>query len=688
MLLQLIISGLITGSLYALAGVGLTVIYKATEVMNFAQGDMAALVAFAALWGMQHVHLPYGVAFALAVVAGALFAGVVQYVLVRRLQNRSALSVVVATLGLGLIINAVVVQWFGSEGTSFPPILADHEVRIGAAVVSTNSLLSFGIALAALAAVWLLFQRTKAGMIIRAAYQNPNAARLMGVNLQRVYLGVWALSGALGALSALLLAPILYLDPNVLNLVLLSAFTAVVLGGFGSLVGAAVGGLVLGVVSNLLGAYVSTNFQNSFVFLMLLLVLLIRPVGLFGQRSLVKHADRVDFGASARRQVRWRPVLIARGLVVRMAHAVTARRAQAVTARAVPATKPAPASTGVAASSWLDRANTPLGRRLLVGVLILVVAMLAPFVVDGPTLAILATAAIGAPVVLSLVVLTGYTAQASLGQAAFMAVGAFVTGVLSNRTDIPFPIIMLLAVLASVFVGVVIGIPGTRLSGLYLAVATLGFGIAVPEVLINLPGLTGGYQGLQVSPPFTSDGGRYYFAVIAVAIVFVVVWRLLRSSIGRRWKALRDSEAGAASIGINPMLLKTGGFAVSAALAGFGGSLYALVLGYVVPDGFSFNQSILYLVAAVIGGLESTLGAILGALIITLVPFYASSGSGELPQFIFGGAVILIVIVMPLGLAEILHQLLAWLVGLPGARKRSRRGLDVRGGMPREAPHA
>ncbi len=298
MLLRLIVDGVITGSLYALAGMGVVVIYKASGVINFAQGDMAMVATFLAFYLFTVVHLPFIAVLVLTILAAAAFGVLTQIAIVRPIEERPVMQIIVATLGFSLMLNGAAVALFGTEPRAFPPIVSGS-VSLGAFVLPFQELAAFAIALAALAAVYVFFTHTRMGMIFRATYQNPMVAGLMGINVKLVAVGVWALGGALGALAGILLAPRHYLDANVLDQIMIAAIVAVVLGGFGSIPGAAIGGVTLGIMQNLVGAYLDTHFQSTAIFIILLAILVVRPYGLFGGKLLVRE-ERRTFGFTRR----------------------------------------------------------------------------------------------------------------------------------------------------------------------------------------------------------------------------------------------------------------------------------------------------------------------------------------------------------------------------------------------------
>lgn len=304
------------------------------------------------------------------------------------------------------------------------------------------------------------------------------------------------------------------------------------------------------------------------------------------------------------------------------------------------------------------------GHRFWYG-LLLVALLLAPLALPEYWLAQLTFVLIYGIAGLGLMLLSGFTGQFSLGHAAFLGVGAYTQGVLTNLGWL-FPLAMLMAALLAAAVGVVVGLPALRVKGIYLGMATLAFGVIVEEVFARWESVTGGNAGLQVKAPaiggFTLDSGEgFYFLCLALAVLATLaILNLLRAPTGRAFVAIRDSEVSAQSMGIHLARYKTLSFALSAALAGVAGALYAHKLSFLSPDQFSVLQSIDLLLMVVIGGLGSVHGAFLGAVFLISMPQLISLAKGWLPEaigmapglqaFVYGLVLIAFVLFEPLGL--------------------------------------
>jgi branched-chain amino acid transport system permease protein len=283
--LQYVISGLATGSIYALVALGLALIYRSTRILNFAHGDITTAGTFFALT-LLGLHLPFGLAFVLALLMGALLAMAFYFCVLVPAQRREAtqLGQIILTLGLGLILQGLVSHFGGTEPQSFPFPLSDTKVyHFGGVVISQLSLGTFGIGLLTCLLFYLLVQKTRLGLAMRATSENLPAAQTMGIPTRGILALSWGLAAFLGVLAGIFLAPALLLDPFFMLEPFLKGFAAAILGGLNSLPGGIVGGLILGVTESLAGGYVSIAFKNTFAFLIIILVLLVRPEGLLGK---------------------------------------------------------------------------------------------------------------------------------------------------------------------------------------------------------------------------------------------------------------------------------------------------------------------------------------------------------------------------------------------------------------------
>ena len=280
-LVHVVVSGLATGSIYALMGLALVIVYNATRTLNFAQGDMLMVSAFIG-WTAHRAGLPLLAAAGVAIAASAGLAWAVERIVIRRAISATHWDVLIITLGLSLALRAGAgVVWTHDE-FPFPSFFDDRPVAVGAVRVSPGALGIIAASLALMAALWMLFTRTRVGRAMRAVAQNQTAARLMGISVERVYSTSWMLAAAVGAVAGVLVAPVIFLSSK-MGLIVINGFTAAVIGGFGSMPGAVLGWMLLGVIENLAPLYLPSGIRYSVPFLLLIAILVVRPAGLLGQ---------------------------------------------------------------------------------------------------------------------------------------------------------------------------------------------------------------------------------------------------------------------------------------------------------------------------------------------------------------------------------------------------------------------
>jgi len=287
-LLQLAVQGVSIGAIYSLVALGLVLGYKATEVLNFAHGDVLMLSAFLGWWMIVGLGLSFWTAFPLVLIAVAALCHLLEARVMRVIVGQPQFAGVMLTIGIGFMIRGGVSMVFGPESRSYPTPWADHTTRLFGAVVGDLNLVILAAALGVTALLFVFLRRTSLGIAVQAASQNQLAAYVCGVRVKRLNSLVWAISGAIAALCGLLLAPITLVDLS-LWFVVLKALAALVLGGFGSVPGAIVGGLLIGLVEQLSGVYLPDGFKDVMPYLVLIGVLVLYPRGLLGD----SHGRRV-----------------------------------------------------------------------------------------------------------------------------------------------------------------------------------------------------------------------------------------------------------------------------------------------------------------------------------------------------------------------------------------------------------
>lgn len=281
---QLVASGLALGSIYALLALSLVLINKATDVVNFAQGEMAMFGTFICFTLLTRLKLPLPVVFVLGVPIGAAIGIATERITMRPLQSAPQVNALIATIGLWTIFHNGAGWIWGYDPVPVPSLFSSVPLNLAGVRISENSLGIIGMSVLVVVLLYLFFEYTRTGIAMRAASLNRRAAQLMGVNVARVSLLAWGLASAISIVSGLLIAPLTFLDSKMMLEVLLKAFAGAILGGFNSLPGAAIGCLAIGVLENLFAAYISSAFRDTFVFTIIIAVLMIRPQGLFTRR--------------------------------------------------------------------------------------------------------------------------------------------------------------------------------------------------------------------------------------------------------------------------------------------------------------------------------------------------------------------------------------------------------------------
>ena len=305
--------------------------------------------------------------------------------------------------------------------------------------------------------------------------------------------------------------------------------------------------------------------------------------------------------------------------------------------------------------------------------LLLVALLVFPFLVKNYRVFQFNLVLVYAVAILGLNVLTGYNGQISLGHGAFYAVGAYVAAVMMEKLGVPYWLTLPAAGLLCFAFGFLLGFPALRLGGHYLALATFGLALAMPQLLKykKLEGMTGGEQGIVLTKPdapfsfslfgqpLSPDRWLYFFTLMVAALMFLLAWNLLRGRVGRALIAIRDHPIAATAMGINLPMFKSLAFGVSAAFTGVAGALGAIAVAFVSPDSFTVTLSIFLLVGVVVGGLASIPGAIFGAIFIQYVPNIADQISKSAPTAIYGVLLIGLMYLMPTGVMGMVQKLRA-----------------------------
>ncbi|PDT81155.1 branched-chain amino acid ABC transporter permease [Sinorhizobium sp. BJ1] len=281
---QLFVSGLATGSIYALAAIGFTLLWQASQTINFAQGEFIMLPAFLVLAGTQFLDLSFPVAMAIALVLSLLLLGLgFKRIIIDPLLPHGVLPIVIATIALGILMKESVKQFYTAEAQPFPALFSDRTLNVLGAAISVQDIAVLLIALGAVALLQLFLNGTKIGRCMQATAQNPNVAEILGVPVGRMILYTFLINGTLAFLASILISPIYlakFSNGETLGLI---AFIAAIVGGFNQIRGALAGGLLIGVIDNLSAAYVSASYRSAVPLILLIIIILVRPQGLLGK---------------------------------------------------------------------------------------------------------------------------------------------------------------------------------------------------------------------------------------------------------------------------------------------------------------------------------------------------------------------------------------------------------------------
>lgn len=605
--------GFVQGLIYGLLALGLVLVYKGTRVVNFAHPYFGLVAAFVCWWlTAQASYPPFSwlpfdpnslPRFAIAALLSLTFIGLyglgVEHGVMRRLRSAPRLVQLVATIALAQGAVGLVQLLFNRTDTQAAtfrslPVVLPQSVKfdIGARTVTPAEVQVLILVPLICAAAALFFTRTKFGVAIRAAAENVDAARLLGISANRVSMFVWTAGAVLAGLAGILVTETRgSLDVASLSTgFLIRALTAALIGGLVSLPGAVVGGLIVGVVEySVIWFFTQVVKSNDvslvsggpelFLFLLVIVFLIVRPGGLFGERE--ETEDKVAF------------VPTLRDLPARLRDTLAARAVR------------------------------------VIGIVLLAFGSLSSLIAGSATNDILIQVVIFAMIGVSLTVLMGYSGQISLGQWGLTGLGAFALANYFTRMHIPYLLALPLVVLTGMLVSLAIGLPALRIKGLYLAVVTLGFGLAAEFYLFKTTWFGNGTAGIQITQPklgpfdLSAPSGRplFFFSVIMLGLCVVVARNLARSRTGRGFFSVRENEKAAATLGVRLTRYRLLAFAVSGGIAALAGALYATNLGRADPFVWDTGRWALTLIAIVmIGGIGSLSGSVLGAFVVIGLP--------------------------------------------------------------------
>lgn len=595
------INGLAIGNIYALTAVGLAIIFGVGNLINFAHGSVYMIGAYVGWYCVSRLDLPLGVTFLIVALVCGVLGILIERVGLRSLQNSARIAPLLATIGISFMLDQLVQLVFTPNPQSFPNPLPTGRIPIGRVSIGSIDLLILAVGLASALILFFFLRYTKIGWALRATAQDRDAAAQMGVDVNAVNRTAFATASILGGIAGVLVG--MYFQtvyPTMSFSAGLKGFAANLLGGLGNIPGAIVGGLLLGLIESYGVAVFSSSYRNLFAFVIILIVLVLRPNGLFNHR----------------RQLPPEPL----------------------TGTFLMNKKPVPIP------------NWGIGLAVIAGILL-------PVIISNPyLLQTLTNAWLFGMLALSVTLVTGTAGQTSLGHAGFLAIGAYASALFSLRLGWPVEASILAAALVTAVLGTLFVLPAFRLRAHYVAIATLGIGEIVSQVILNWDGLTNGALGLSgiSSPSFfgqlvVTPRGVYWFALALLLLSVVFQWRLLRSPLGRTWRAIREDDVAAQAYGISLNRYKALAFAASAFIAGLSGAFTAHLYTYINHETFPNTTSILALTMVILGGMGNMMGAVLGAVVLTALP-EVFRPLADYRYLIYGLALLLIIRFRPQGL--------------------------------------
>ncbi|MGH9114542.1 MAG: ABC transporter permease [Acidimicrobiales bacterium] len=657
-----LVDGVCLGALYGLIGVGLVLIYRTARIINFAAAAIGAIPAIVALLLDIENGVSYLAVLPIALIGGPVLGAVVDVLVIRRFSRSPRLILTVVTLGVAQTLGVLgffIPIWMGALAGETPDVptpfttLQVHNGR-GQPVLTGNQVFALVVVVVIAAALAAFLRYTRVGIALRASAENADRAALLGIPVRRIQTAAWAIAGLVGAMGIFVSAPLIGVPSNASLgfATLLYALSAAVIGRMERIGTTLVAGMAIGIV---ITASV-THYGDSSVASAIMLPVILAAL-LFQRKGL---ARALDTGVS--------------------------------TYQALKEHRPIP-------KELRHLPEVQVARRLVMAVFV-ALAVVLPFVVGGPNLPDLILLPIYGIVSVSLVVLTGWAGQISLGQFAIVGFAAAVAGGLVANHNIGFFAALGLGVAAGAVIAVLVGLPALRIQGLYLAVTTLAFGFAMYDYVLNVHYPIGrallptGFTAHLERPlllqriDLTDDRSFYFVCLVFLFVVMMAAFSFRRFRSGRVLIAARDNQRAAPSYSINVVRTRLAAFAVSGGIAGLAGVLLAYAENNVVPGSFNVTYSIAIFLATVIGGLTSIPWAVYGGVILETVTLFlpriinagvtdlfgsnvASITNSVLPLLLTGPFLIVVLMRYPNGSAE----------GGFAARDRFLRGVATKRGL-------
>jgi branched-chain amino acid transport system permease protein len=633
------VQGAVVGSLYALVGMGLILVYRANRIINFAQAQLGAIPAVAALFLVSFKGMPYIFSVPLMLIGAVALGAVVETMFIRRFAQAPRLILTVVTIGVGfllLVLEFFTKLWIAGEdkllSNDFPTPFNNVRFSVGQVFLTGDHLLAIAVVGAIVIGLGAFFRFTDMGIAVRASAENGERASLLGIPVRRVSTVVWVIAAVMSAVGVFLRAPLVglpvtgFVGPSLL----LYGLAVAVIARMEKLPTAFFAGMLIGAIDR--AAIFSTNRASLANAIMLVVIL----VALLVQRSGLSRAQ--EAGAST-----WQAVKDFRPVPTEL--------------RGVPEVN---------------------AMRFGLGGLILALVLTGPFIVRDANTGLLTVGVIYAMVGVSLVILAGWAGQISLGQFAISGIGAAVAGGLAANHNWDFFATLIVAGVAGAFVAVLIGLPALRIQGLFLAVTTLAFAFTVQSFVLTReffgwllpkdfsavarPVLYGRFSMTQDSEVlwFTlrADAKFYYLCLVFLVLFLAVARSLRKNRSGRIFIGARDNGRLMQAFGVNLARTRLAAFAISGFIAAVAGALYAYQQGVVEPGAFPPEKSIELFAMTVIGGLTSLPGAMLGAAFVKGLPLLPGLKNVEQIELLTSGVgLVLVLYFLPGGLAEGVYRI-------------------------------
>ncbi len=599
-MIDTLFSGLIHGSAYALVAVGMSLVFGVANVANFAQGSLVAVGMMTAWWLGSSLGWSIAPTVIVVVLVTALLGLVLNVAVISPLEGRKPIAALLATIGVGQILDNGLQIIFGPQTRPFPKLLSTYNLQLFGVRFGTSDIVMIVFAIVSMLALWAFLKYGKIGQAIRATSQDPDAARQMGIPVKSIRNVSFIIGSVLAGVSGIFVG--LFngnINPSNGSTIGMTAFVAATIGGLGSIPGALAGGLVLGVVEALGISWLGDGAHDLITFGALLIILIVRPQGLLGRNVDVKSEPLTGTFLGGGR----------------------------------PITLP-----------WW-------------GNVIAAVALLAtPFFFNdylsgiGTQVAIYAIAAVG------LTLISGSAGQTILGMAGPFAVGAYASAILTTQCHWPFLLALVAAGLVAAIAASVLTFPVWKLAGHYVAIATIGVGYVMVAVIRLAEPLTKGSLGIQgiafpnvFGQSLYTQQMQYLLDLVVLIFALVVVSRIRASHLGHVFEAVGSDQDAAEALSIRTSAYKALAYALAAFFAGLAGSLLAHQYTYIDPTIFNVNMSMLVLTIIVMGGMNSPLGAVLGSVILIGAPELLRFAS-DARVLLYGVLLVLVILFRPQGL--------------------------------------